>query len=100
MKRMLSLLLAMTMILVMASCNKKTVEKELEYELNADGTSYSVTGIGAWEEPLRAFRNCSSLTSILYGGTVAEWETIEKGTRWDENTGKYSVTCTDGTVEK
>ena len=56
----------------------------------------SVTSMG--EE---AFRYCSRLTRISYNGTVSEWRDIEKKDRWwDEDTGDYIVTCTDGTVKK
>ncbi len=47
-----------------------------------------------------AFRNCSALTEILYRGTVAEWQAIYKSENWDFNTGNYTITCTDGTIDK
>ena len=53
----------------------------------------SVTSIGH-----RAFRGCSSLTSITYNGTKEEWKKIEKGYDWDNNTGNYTVYCTDGNI--
>ena len=36
-----------------------------------------------------AFSGCTGLKEILFGGTVSEWESIEKGIGWDNNTGDY-----------
>lgn len=47
-----------------------------------------------------AFRGCESLRVIRYGGTKAQWETIEFGDHWDDETGNYTVYCTDGTIVK
>ena len=54
-----------------------------------------VTSIGDY-----ALEACSSLTSIQFGGTVAQWSAISFGTEWNDVTGSYTVTCTDGTVSK
>ena len=55
----------------------------------------SVTSIGDV-----AFYNCSSLTSIQFGGTAAQWSAISFSSSWNNNTGSYTVTCTDGTIAK
>ncbi len=47
-----------------------------------------------------AFWSCTKLTDIRFKGTVKEWQTIEKDRWWDLFTGDYTVTCTDGTVDK
>ena len=47
----------------------------------------SVTSIGSY-----AFLYCSSLTSIKYCGTQAQWEAISKGYGWDSSTGSYTIT--------
>ena len=47
-----------------------------------------------------AFDVCKGLTDIQFKGTVEAWQAIEKGYDWDYNTGNYTVTCTDGTVDK
>lgn len=52
-----------------------------------------------------AFYNCTALTNINYGGTQEQWNAITKGpiwnsSMWDENTGAYTITCTDGTITK
>lgn len=46
------------------------------------------------------FYNCSALQDIFYGGTMAEWNAITKGTEWNGNTGAYTVHCTDGDIPK
>ncbi|MBP5308213.1 MAG: hypothetical protein J6Z34_03650 [Clostridia bacterium] len=47
-----------------------------------------------------AFSGCTGLKEILFGGTVSEWESIEKGIGWDNNTGDYKVYCLNGAVDK
>ncbi len=47
-----------------------------------------------------AFYNCRLLTDITYEGTKAQWESIEKGYSWNNNTGNYTVHCTDGDISK
>ena len=48
----------------------------------------------------RAFANCTALLRILYDGTVAEWQAIEKAENWDEGSGAYTVFCLDGEISK
>ena len=59
-----------------------------------------------------AFNTCSSLEEIRYDGTTEQWagkkglfgirigKKISFGMMWDNQTGGYSVYCTDGTVSK
>lgn len=47
-----------------------------------------------------AFHYCSKLTDITYNGTVEQWKKVNKGSRWDESTGKYTVHCVDGDIDK
>ena len=47
-----------------------------------------------------AFAGCKSLEVIYYGGTKAEWNALEKGEKWDVDTPKYTVQCTDGIINK
>ena len=55
----------------------------------------SVTNIGIY-----AFANCTYLTSINYDGTTAQWGAITKDSSWDQNTGDYTIYCTDGLIAK
>lgn len=48
----------------------------------------------------KAFRHCTSLTSINYEGTKAQWDEIFKGSYWNDETGTYTIYCTDGTIVK
>lgn len=52
-----------------------------------------VTSIGD-----HVFRDCSSLTSVTFEGTKVEWNTITKGTMWNQNCPFMAVVCSDGTV--
>ena len=52
-----------------------------------------VTSIGD-----HVFRDCSSLTTVTFEGTKAEWNTITKGTMWNQNCPFMAVVCSDGTV--
>ena len=55
----------------------------------------SVTSIGE-----RAFYSCSDLTSITFKGTMTQWNAISKGSNWNDNTGNYTIHCTDGNIPK
>lgn len=56
----------------------------------------SVTSIG-W----CAFNSCTGLTTIRYNGTKAEWDAIGKeDSIWNDNTGAYTLICTDGEYSK
>ena len=46
-----------------------------------------------------AFENCTGLTKIDFNGTKAQWKAIEKY-GWRDNTGDFTVYCTDGTLSK
>ncbi len=56
------------------------------FDLTSIDMPSSITNIGAY-----AFASCKSLTTILYGGTEAEWAAITKGSSWDKETGNYTV---------
>ena len=43
-----------------------------------------------------AFYNCRGLTSISYTGTIAQYNTITKGSNWRQNVPATVVHCTDG----
>ncbi len=47
-----------------------------------------------------AFQECDRLEEIIFEGTVAQWNAIEKGADWDDKTGDYTVHCSDGDVTK
>ena len=47
-----------------------------------------------------AFSECTHLTTINFNGTKNEWNNIVKGNYWDEDTGLYSVYCSDGVIDK
>ncbi len=45
-----------------------------------------------------AFSGCSNLTSIIYGGTMQEWNAVSKGKNWYSEWQPLVVVCTDGSV--
>ena len=51
----------------------------------------SVTEIGEY-----AFCGCSHVSTIKFNGTVAEWQAVSKGKKWDEHVWTSRVYCTDG----
>ena len=65
------------------------------WELKSVTIGNCVTSIGE-----DAFYNCYRLTDIQFKGTGEEWQAIQKNERWDHGTGKYTITCTDGTIDK
>ena len=46
----------------------------------------------------QAFNYCVALTTIEYKGNKAQWENIEKGVIWNDNT-NFDVKCSDGKIE-
>ena len=141
----------------------EVASKGLEYTLNSDGTSYSVTGIGtctdtdiiipdtyeglpvtgigdsafygftkitsikltsnittigasAFEACIsivditipnvvtrigdKGFFGCTCLERITFQGTIAQWNSIAKGTNLDKFTTNYIIYCTDGQIAK
>ena len=46
-----------------------------------------------------AFIGCKSLTSITFQGTIAQWNEIDFGNRWNDEVPAKFVLCTDGDVE-
>lgn len=49
----------------------------------------------------KAFGNCDNLKSISFlNGTTAQWNAMIKANDWDENTNDYTITCSDGTINK
>ncbi len=55
----------------------------------------SITDIG-----VEAFYHCTGLTSITFGGTKEQWDSINKGGSWNNDTGDYIIHCTDGDIAK
>lgn len=53
-----------------------------------------------WEIGSYAFYGCSSLTSITFYGTKAQWNAIARYSNWNDNTGNYTIHCTDGDISK
>ena len=47
---------------------------------------------------MNAFYNCTALKNITFGGTKAEWNSIQKGMDWMLWSGLERVTCSDGPI--
>ncbi len=45
------------------------------------------------------FYNCTSLKELRFGGTVAEWNSVYKQEKWNEDAAFVAVKCSDGIVE-
>lgn len=46
-----------------------------------------------------AIANCNSLSNIIYKGTTAQWEAVNKEAEWISNVPATHVQCSDGQVE-
>ncbi len=55
----------------------------------------SVTSIGE-----KTFCSSSYIKKIIFEGTVEQWGAITFGNKWNYNTSKYTVYCTDGEITK
>lgn len=62
------------------------------YSLEVVDIMSKIEEIGGW-----AFFDCDLLTTITYVGTDKDWNAIEFGNYWDENSGAYNVACAGGT---
>ncbi len=69
------------------------------FESCSDLTSVTI-GSGVTSIEYRAFYLCRRLKDIQFKGTIKEWQAIQKGNEWDRTTGEYTITCTDGTIDK
>lgn len=47
-----------------------------------------------------AFAYSEKLESIIFDGTIREWQAIEKESGWDEGTGNYTIYCNNGNITK
>ncbi len=45
-----------------------------------------------------AIDRCSSLTDIIFKGTKAQWDAVNKDSQWDINAVNYTIYCTDGII--
>ena len=48
--------------------------------------------------PYYVLEQCPNLETIYFDGTVEQWNAIEKQECWDQNSGNYVISCTDGTI--
>ncbi len=46
------------------------------------------------------FSGCESLTTVVFHGTVAEFDAIEKAEDWDAGHSGYTIKCFDGNITK
>ena len=46
------------------------------------------------------FFQCIDLNQIVFGGTMDQWNAIEKHPDWDTTTQSYTIHCTDGEIAK
>ena len=64
-----------------------------EEEITGVTIPTSIKTIGSY-----AFAGCTSLATIRFEGTVAEWKAIKKGRHWNQDVPATEVICYNGTV--
>jgi hypothetical protein len=47
-----------------------------------------------------AFKWCYDLKYINYGGTVEQWNAVDKGAYWIYSVNGYAIVCTDGVIDE
>ena len=61
----------------------------------------SVTlGVGVIEFKASTFSKCKSLVDVYYGGTIAQWNAIDKPQKWNDGSDDRVIHCTDGDIPK
>lgn len=68
--------------------------------INEDAIESLVLSATVTKIDASAFSYCSSLKSITFDGTINDWTNMNKVYTWNYKSGVYTVTCTDGTVDK
>ena len=68
--------------------------------LNCTGLTELTLGANITKISSRAFYAAQELAHIYYGGTVEQWQQLEKGADWDYGTPTYSVHCYGGGISK
>ncbi len=77
------------------------VEKVGEYAFNyCEGLKKVTLPASMKEFSNYAFGSCKALVDIEYKGTVTQWNAVKKAASWASETGKYTVRCSDGNVNK
>ena len=61
------------------------------YRMETVNITAPLSSVGGW-----SFFDCDSLSTVNYAGTAEEWNSIDYGKYWDENSGNYTVVCKDG----
>ncbi|MBQ3506818.1 MAG: leucine-rich repeat domain-containing protein [Clostridia bacterium] len=78
--------------------NSVTIIEDVAFQYCDNLTSVtipdSVTVIG-----YGTFYACDNLENITFGGTIEQWNTIEKGDNWNRSVPATKVVCSDGDVE-
>lgn len=44
------------------------------------------------------FKESVNISTLVYEGTINEWQSIEKDHKWNEDSPNYTIICTDGTI--
>lgn len=57
----------------------------------------SISGLIS-EIPESIFKNCVSLETIEFKGTIAQWNALEKGENWNQDTPASLIHCSDGEI--
>ena len=68
--------------------------------INEDAIESLVLSATVTKIDASAFSYCSNLKSITFDGTINDWTNMNKVYTWNYKSGVYTVTCTDGTVDK
>ena len=57
-------------------------------------------GRGVVEFEASSFSGCENLVDVYYGGTIAQWNAIDKPQKWNDGSADRVIHCTDGDVPK
>lgn len=70
--------------------------EEVKFNACVDSQGNAIENSRIKQIGANAFANCEALKTIRYEGEKEDWELVQKGNKWNDNTGDYKIIFADG----